>query len=117
MKTEISSVQKILWSKNLQTVSILETSSGQIHLVCSELGIKELSPHCEVSILKSNLAAISIVGEGFWQDFNVIENIEKICSSLEYKILESKNDLINVVIESQHLNKAINQIHSAIIID
>ena len=112
---KISLVQKTLWERNLQALLITENSDNSVRVICNKTGIEALSFLSSAEIHKEQLAALSIVGEGFWQEFSVIETVESQIKDLDYKFIESKNDLINVIIESKHLNKVINELHTKLI--
>ena len=97
--------------RNLQALLITENSDNSVRVICNKTGIEALSFLSSTEIHKEQLAALSIVGEGFWQEFSVIETVESQIKDLDYKFIESKNDLINVIIESKHLNKVINELY------
>ena len=68
----------------------------------------------EVSLYRKDIASISIVSEGFWQEFEIIQTIENELKAFDVYLVESKNDLINIVLSERHLNEAINTIHAAL---
>ena len=112
--SKLSDIQKFLWSHNLQALILSEKKTSEIHTICSMDAYDSLKNDYEVSLYRKDIASISIVGEGFWQEFEIIQTIENELKAFDVYLVESKNDLINIVLSERHLNEAINTIHAAL---
>ena len=102
--SKLSDIQKFLWSHNLQALILTEKENHKIQILSSEKACELLETKFDVTISKKGLASISIVGEGFWQEFDVMELIENKLESFDTFFIE-KNDLTILCSKKNNLKR------------
>lgn len=88
-----------------------------LELVCSSKAVERLreqttilTPGASVELLASEVASVSVVGDGFWQEPELMGRILKHLGE-EPKLFEYKNTTVNILLSSQYLQASLQQLH------
>jgi aspartokinase len=75
--------------------------------------IRTFAADAQITTL-DNLATITVVGEGFWQDPEFVsESLSIINKPIEY--FESKNSALTICLKEEYLEETINNLHNELL--